>query len=128
MHRFFTWYKNIYSFSAVKMCFNWWRIWFPWFTYYVKLRVKLWDFFFFWGKIIIDIDYWSKSFTTTLPLSPGRIFLNYNRCSLYCVETLASSICYAQIFDQMFNYFLTWVPNSWLIPLFLIKEITKNKI
>lgn len=51
----------------------------------------------------------------------------FNESDPSCVQTLTFAIWYAQKFNQMLNYILTWVPNSWLIPLFLIKEITKIK-
>lgn len=51
----------------------------------------------------------------------------FNESDLSCVQILAFAVWYAQKFNQMLNYILTWDPNSWLIPLFLIKEITKIK-
>lgn len=51
----------------------------------------------------------------------------FNESNLSCVQILAFAVWYAQKFNQMLNYILTWDPNSWLIPLFLIKEITKIK-
>lgn len=76
----------------------------------------------FLRRDLLETNHWSKPFSVVIWWD-----FYFNESDLCCVQILAFAIWYAQKFNQMLNYILTWVPNSWLIPLFLIKEITKIK-